>query len=98
MSLVFSVIVIVFTWFRTRGSRVDTKFEKVDERLDELERTVDQIPNRESVHQISLALTEIAGQIGVVNEKLRGYGEATRKLERWLERQDRYIRSKDTGE
>lgn len=58
MSLLFSVAVVVFTWFRTRRHNVDDRFGKVDDRFVKVDGGFKKGSDRMDVHAQRLAALE----------------------------------------
>lgn len=56
----------------------------IDERLSKLETEMDHIPNKESLHRVDLALTELRGEIKVLTERLKPVAAISDRLQEFL--------------
>ncbi|MEL7167543.1 MAG: DUF2730 family protein, partial [Pseudomonadota bacterium] len=85
---IFSLIAMIYTYFRTRRQDVEERFKTGSRRMDEIdmrvariEQRVDMMPEREDLHAMQVTLTEMAGSLQTMSERLRSQNEIMRRLE-----------------
>lgn len=98
MSVVLSVIVIIFTWFRTRRHDVDKRFKAGGVRMDEfekrigrLEQTVTVMPSKDDMHALQLELARMVGQLGQMQATMEGNAKIMERLEVIVSRHEDHL-------
>ena len=98
MSFLFSVAVLVFTWFRTRRHNVDDRFKAGSERMDRhdqrllsLEKDVAATPAKEDLHGLQLQMAEMTGSLREMNAIMEGNSKIMGRLESMVTRHDQYL-------
>ena len=98
MSVVLSVIVITFTWFRTRRHDVDVRFEaahtlmdKHDKRIASLEQTVGVMPSKDDMHALQLELARMVGKLGQIQATMDGNAKIMERLETIVSRHEDHL-------
>lgn len=98
VSLVMSVAVMVFTWFRTRRQDVDERFKAGSDRMRALEartaaleQTVDTLPGKDELHKIELHMERLAGEMKAMATSQRGTNDILRRLESIVSRHEDHL-------
>lgn len=98
MSVVLSVIVIIFTWFRTRRHDVDGRFKAGSERMDaherrisSLEQTVNVMPDKDDMHALQIEITRMVGKLGQMQATMEGNAKIMERLEVIVSRHEDHL-------
>ncbi|HHK74841.1 MAG TPA: DUF2730 family protein [Rhizobiales bacterium] len=98
MSLILSVIVIGFTWFRTRRHDVDERFMTgakrmgdLDKRVQAVEQSIAVMPGKDDIHRLEMALSEIAGDIKAMRATTRATNDAMARIDRVVNRHEDHL-------
>ena len=98
MSVVLSVIVITFTWFRTRRHDVDKRFkagsdrmDKHDKRIASLEQTVTVMPDKDDMHRLQIEITRMVGKLGQMQATMEGNAKIMERLELIVSRHEDHL-------
>lgn len=98
VSLVMSVAVMVFTWFRTRRQDVDERFKAGSDRMRALEgrtaaleQTVDSMPGKDELHRIELHMERMTGEMKAMSASQRGTNDILRRLESIVSRHEDHL-------
>ncbi len=98
LSLILSVITLVFAWMRTRRQDVeqrlkagDDKLEAHDLRLARLEQTLTGMPAKDDMHTLQLSLTEMRGDLREMRATMKGSNEIMRRLETIVTRHEDHL-------
>ena len=98
VSLVMSVAVMVFTWFRTRRQDVDERFKAGSDRmrameaqLAALQQTVDAMPGKDDLHRIELHMERMTGEMKAMSASQRGTNDILRRLESIVSRHEDHL-------
>lgn len=98
MNLIFSVIVMVFAWFRTRNHNVDDQFKTGSDRMDRhdkritlLEQTVTVMPDKEDMHRMELELAKMVGALGQMQAVMEGNAKIMERLETIVSRHEDHL-------
>lgn len=62
----------------------DASRAELRERMVQLEKTLEQMPSKDSVHQLALAVTEIRGAINAQGETMKAIGATASRVETFL--------------
>lgn len=98
LSLILSVITLVFAWMRTRRQDVearmkagDQKFEAHDLRISRLEQTVLGMPGKDDMHTLQISLTSMHGDLREMRATMKGSNEIMRRLETIVTRHEDHL-------
>ena len=101
ISLVMSIVVMAFTWFRTRRQDVDERFKAGSDRMRALEartasieQSIDSMPGKDEMHRIELHLSDMAGEMKVLAASQRGTNDILRRLENVVSRHEDHLLDK----
>ncbi len=91
VAVAISLGTLVYSWVISR-SRVNTEHLKlVDEklgehgsRLQDIETTLKHMPAKDDVNDLKLAIAELRGSVGRLDENLTGVNRAVRRMEDYL--------------
>ena len=102
----FTIGVLVFTFFATRRKDVDTRLDQANERFTEgsrrmdridsrvtgLERTIEALPGKDDVHALTLTLAEVRGDLKAQNATLDAMAESLKRTENIVTRHEDHLR------
>lgn len=98
LSLILSVLTVVFAWWRTRRSVVDERLKAGSDRMNrheariaQLEQSVKAMPTREDVHNIQLAMERMNGSMGRMEAVLEGNAKIMGRLETIVSRHEDHL-------
>ncbi len=105
LSFLLAVITVIFTWWRTRDRNVEDKFAGVGEqfkagsdrmaaierRCDVLEQTIRSLPDREDIHNLSLALSDIKGEMKAMRAEMSGTKDIMGRVEDVVSRHEQHL-------
>lgn len=98
ISVVMSVFVMLFTWFRTRRQDVDERFKAGSDRMRAMEssiaslqQTVDSLPGKDEMHRIDLHMERMAGEMKAMATSQRGTNDILRRLESIVSRHEDHL-------
>lgn len=98
MSLVLSVIVIGFTWFRTRRHDVDDRFKTGSDRMDRhdnritvLEQAITVMPDKDDMHRLQLEMVKMTGSLGQMQAVMEGNAKIMERLETIVSRHEDHL-------
>lgn len=103
LPFIFSILSLVFVWWRTRDRNLDTRFDGVEQRFKEVagrldrhehrlasvEHTLRDMPQRKDVYDLHLLLVEMRGQIGQLDERLKPVASIAERMQDLLIEQGR---------
>jgi len=91
ISLVIALGGTFYAWLTSKSkineqhlSRVDERLSEYAERLSKLENEIDHLPAKDDVIEMKLALAELKGTIGRLDESLSGAVRTVRRMEDYL--------------
>ncbi|XPV77671.1 MAG: DUF2730 family protein [Desulfovibrio sp.] len=91
---VVQVLVIPFLVWQFRKFReLDCKHEALRVRMAAVETTLKEMPTAQGVHEITLAIERLRGDVRASNEKHESLEKLVVRLERVIERQENYMLS-----
>ena len=95
---IFSVGAMIYTYFMTRRQDVEKRFKAGSKRMDDLEAQlaktsmrVDALPEKDDMHAMQLTLSEMAGSLNTMSERLRSSNEIMRRLETVVNRHEDHL-------
>jgi hypothetical protein len=105
LSFVLAIVTIVYTWWRTRDSNVDSRFKAVDAkfkdgsermdrhdtRLNSVEHTLRDLPTKDDMHKLHLSVERMSGKIDTMVATNEGTNKVIGRLEAAVDRQDSYL-------
>lgn len=98
MGLILSVIVMGFTWFRTRNHNVDAQLKAGDKRMDRhssritvLEQTITVMPDKDDMHRLQLELARMVGTLGQMQAVMEGNAKIMERLETIVSRHEDHL-------
>ena len=101
LPFLFSLALGVFTYFRTRRQDVDELFKdgskqmaELDQRLATVEQRIRDMPERDDMHRMELTLTEMAGSLNTMSERMRSQYQLMQRLEGIVTRHEDHLREK----
>ncbi|MEM7751785.1 MAG: DUF2730 family protein [Pseudomonadota bacterium] len=97
----FSVAAMIYTYVMTRRQDVEKRFKAGSKRMDEMEASIaetkmriDALPVKEDMHAMQLTLSEMAGSLNTMSERLRSSNEIMRRLETVVNRHEDHLLDK----
>jgi len=99
ISFLFSLAAMVFAFFRTRHKNVDERFEKQSHRIDGLEirlsrneQILEDMPTKDDLHRLELALSAMAGELKAMAASQRSTNDFLRRIETTVSRHEDHLR------
>lgn len=83
----------LLAWQTRRGAAA----ARLAERVVLLEQRVEDTPNAKAMHELSLSISAVGGELKATVARLEGLGEIVKRLDRITERQESYLLSKGRG-
>lgn len=107
LSLVFAMASAIFSWWRTREAasakviaRTDAKIEGVktsltglDMRLTQAEHDLATMPGSKELNALTLALTEVRGELRTMNAVINGQSQIMERIESSVSRHEDHLRT-----
>ncbi|WP_186390375.1 DUF2730 family protein [Stappia sp. TSB10P1A] len=85
---------LIYTWITARSKineqRLgghERKLTEHDRRVQKLESEVSHLPRKDDVHELRVALAEVKGSVGRVEESIAGTDRTVRRIEQFLLRE-----------
>lgn len=81
---------------RANGRRLDlveAQLQSIDRRLSKVEGLPDQMPTKESQHQVELNMARVQGQIATLGEAIRGQQQILERIEAVSARHEQHLLS-----
>lgn len=98
MNLIFSIVVMVFAWFRTRNLNVDDRFKTGSERMDRhdnritvLEQAITVMPDKDDMHRLQLEMVKMTGSLGQMQAVMEGNAKIMERLETIVSRHEDHL-------
>ncbi len=98
MNLILSVVVIGWTWFRTRHHNVDDQFKAGSDRMDRhdkritvLEQTITALPDKDDMHAMQLEMARMVGALGQMQAVMEGNAKIMERLETIVSRHEDHL-------
>lgn len=98
MNLIFSILVMVFAWFRTRNHNVDDRFKAGSDRMDlhssriaALEQTITVMPDKDDMHKLQLEMVKMTGSLGQMQAVMEGNAKIMERLETIVSRHEDHL-------
>jgi hypothetical protein len=98
LALFLSIGAMGFAWVRTRGSKVDERFEAGADRMDRheariqsLEHTTRSMPGRDDIHKLELQMSEITGLLSRMDAVMDGNSRIMARLESIVTRHEEHL-------
>lgn len=104
VSVVLSVIVFAFSWYRTRDNKLTARLKAGSDRMDRHETRINQIehsmtalPDKEDLHALQLEMVRQTGSLAEMSATFRGSKEVMERLEIVVNRHEDHLleRGKD---
>ncbi|WP_027237258.1 DUF2730 family protein [Leisingera caerulea] len=98
VTLAVSLGTAVYAWISSRRTNVEERFKQGSDRMDRhenrllaLEHTVKEMPSREDVHKIELAMERVNGTMGRMEAVLEGNQQIMGRLESIVSRHEDHL-------
>lgn len=98
ISLLVSLAAMVIAWFRTRKQDVEAKFKVGSKRMDGLDRRIAKaeqeiaaMPGKDDLHEVKIALAEMAGEMKAMAASQRSTNDLLRRLETVVGRHEDHL-------
>lgn len=91
LPLIFAVVTMIYTWFRTRNHNVDGRLGGLESRLQAAEQEIKAMPAKDDMHRLEIALSDIAGDIKAMRVTVRSTNEAMDRIDRVVSRHDEHL-------
>jgi len=99
-----SICAMVVAVFRTRRQHIDDAFKTGSKRMDAhdlriqaLEQSVKDMPDKDDMHQLELTLKEIGGDMKAVRATMRGMSESMTRTEHIVGRHEDHLLERGKG-
>lgn len=93
-----NIVNIGYTWWRTRDQNVETRFKAGSERMDRLdarmasvEQALRNLPEKEDLHNLSIALEQLRGDMREIRASQNASADATRRQDVVLTRLEQFL-------
>lgn len=107
LSLIFAIASAFFSWWRTREAAsakviagVNEKMAElkrevtdIDKRLSQAERDLTLMPGTSELNKLTLALSEIRGDLKAMNAVMKGQGQIMERIELSVSRHEDHLRT-----
>jgi hypothetical protein len=100
LSLIFAVLSAVFAWWRTREAasakeiaELKHDVSELDKRLSQAERDLTLMPGTNELNKLTLALSEIRGDLKAMNAVMKGQGQIMERIELSVSRHEDHLRT-----
>ncbi|MEM9063806.1 MAG: DUF2730 family protein [Pseudomonadota bacterium] len=90
-TFLFSVTAMVIAYMRTRNREVEARMDGYEVRLQRLESHAEGAPTKDDVHDLTVAVTKLTGEISVLREKVDGQGAIMTRIEATVGRHDEHL-------
>ncbi len=98
VSLVFSVIVFVFAWYRTRDNKLTERLKNGGDRMDrhetrinQLEQSVKAMPDKDDLHALQLEMVRQTGSLAEMSANFQGSMKIMERLETIVSRHEDHL-------
>ncbi|MFI0477419.1 DUF2730 family protein [Paracoccus jiaweipingae] len=98
LGLVLTLVTALVGWFRMRHAAIDKRIDTTVERLDRhenrlagAEQTLQQLPGKDDMHALSLALSEIRGDMREMRAAFDGQRQIMSRIESVVSRQEDHL-------
>lgn len=95
---VLSIINILYTWWRTRDQNVESRFragsermDRIDSRLASVEQTLRNLPAKDDLHQLHLAIGDVRGEMREIRASLAASTEHGKRQDVVLSRLEQFL-------
>jgi hypothetical protein len=82
---------VVYTWLTSRATQNSTEIKELTTRLvtaeaqlQALDTALKQVPDKDTVHELDIKVTQLTGTIGVVNEAVQAVQRTAQRIEQFL--------------
>ncbi len=91
LPFILSIVALAFTWWRTRDRNIEARFKEHAERLDRhsnridlIDHTLRDMPQRQDLHNLQITLVQIEGQLGRMEERLKPVAAIAERMQEVL--------------
>jgi len=95
VAAVLSIASLIYTWITARSRQNETQIRKQEEKLVEHDRRIqsveselDHLPNKDEITGLRLAISEVSGRLGRMEESNAGLVRGVRRIEDYLLKKD----------
>lgn len=98
LGLIATIVLAMIGWIRQRNAAVDGRINNCAERLDRhetrlhaLEQTLQALPGQKDMHELSLALSEMRGDMREMRAAMQGQAAMLGRVESVVSRQEEHL-------
>lgn len=98
ISLVFSILVFLFAWYRTRDDKLTARLKNGSDRMDrqearinQLEQSVTTLPNKDDLHALQLEMVRQTGSLAEMSASFQGSVKIMERLEAIVSRHEDHL-------
>ncbi|MDO5648848.1 DUF2730 family protein [Paracoccus sp. (in: a-proteobacteria)] len=98
LGLIVTILTAIVGWVRLRNAAVDKRIDGCAERLDRhearihaAEQTVQALPGQKDMHELSLALSEMRGDMRELRAAMQGQAQMLGRVESVVSRQEEHL-------
>lgn len=98
LPFLFSVVAMIYTAWATRRQGVDEKFragskrmDEIDNRVGRVEQSIEGMPAKDDLHQLQLAMADMAGEMKAMAASQRSTNDLLRRLETVVTRHEEHL-------
>ncbi len=91
LALIVSLMTTVYAWMTSKAKAnsehlkmVDSKLVEHDRRIQSVESELKHLPDKDDVNELKLAIAELRGTVGRLDESLGGVSRTVRRVEGFL--------------
>ena len=91
VALAISLLTSVYAWITSKAKAnaehlkaVDAKLVDLDRRVQSIESELKHLPNKDDVNELKLAMAQLDGTVGRLDESLTGISRTVRRVEGFL--------------
>ncbi|QFS97574.1 hypothetical protein FIV06_09085 [Labrenzia sp. THAF191b] len=91
VALAISLLTSVYAWITSKAKAnaehlkaVDAKLVDLDRRVQSIESELKHLPNKDDVNELKLAMAQLDGTVGRLDESLSGISRTVRRVEGFL--------------
>lgn len=91
LTALFSAAAMVIAYMRTRNRESEARMDGHEARLQRLESHAEGAPTKDDLHELTVAVTQLAGEIAVLRQKVDGQGAIMTRIEATVGRHDAHL-------
>lgn len=98
LGVITTIVIAMAGWFGRRNAAIDSRIQACSERLDRhearthaIEQTLQALPGQKDLHELSLAISEMRGDMREVRAAMQGQAAMLGRVENVVSRQEEHL-------